>query len=1029
MKKKRILKLISMFIVLGIFINVISVYSKDTISSIISYYDNLLKSNQLTIYTDEEINNEETFEQAIRKVTGYLYNSGLQLNPTTIDYEKKTCDFDLYDGRSPEYTVVKKYDNIEINIDKDIASYFEMLKDDNLVITHDRSMITSSEESYINSYLANYSSYIDDKSISYIYDDYSKTITMRELNNGLTTKVVVKKINKVIFDTEEKPYSDEFKKLTTNGTITIKTDSKITTGILSSFLNDYYVNGYSFLVDGDIVNNKVYIKLVEYKEGKSTIKEKHLINLVQDPNINTANFKKPSYEKAVSIPAERPTKNISDYIQNYFNHRSLHYENERYEKINDYNNTEFAVIKYIKTDKNGKSLYVEFHKVPIEFTGYKETTSSTFKKKVGDEVLVRADKLDLQTINTSLNYNPQALGCNDDYSYCDLELVDYDTNEIEIHKVKITLDNTISDNFKKAFNLKADNSIEIFMSEDAILDDWLNYYDYDELTNNSLQYNCDFTKDTCNLTLRNYHNKAEQHTVKYNKIFSEKTPSYTQKVKSSVDIYPGETNDFWDKVRYSNKYFLKNDKDTRTRINNCDEKTSKCSVITLNSDNNLEIHNSTVNIKPGKSEDFLNVIPTDTVKLNSIYKDDPEYLYRASLGYFMSKTRTWSYLSDYDSDKAKAVFDNIETHTVNVEFAKENKEQIARKITDQHITIDDLEFVNNFYYNDDLTNLFTSNYNSKSLYDTLTKIINNKHVSYFFVMEGGGGTPFLQSFAGSLVLYYDGIAYSITNSLIELTSRNIIYIPDNTENTQEAFIKAAQKRIDDYFGKDSGIVISYSRKQAEDELTENAIYETPSDDNVYQISYKDKTQELIIIKNSKKIKKSTFSATDVNNNVNIQSTNATYPANTVVSSEKIEIDSEYKNVLKKLGVTDAEIIDINLYSPTIGNIKDFSNVEFDVEVPLENEKLRNKKLYAYYIDDNGNIEEHPVTVDDFIAKFKTNHFSTYIISEKTNNVKNVIDELNPNTNDTIFRWVLLELLSIIGFICSIVHLRKRNFEK
>ena len=34
--------------------------------------------------------------------------------------------------------------------------------------------------------------------------------------------------------------------------------------------------------------------------------------------------------------------------------------------------------------------------------------------------------------------------------------------------------------------------------------------------------------------------------------------------------------------------------------------------------------------------------------------------------------------------------------------------------------------------------------------------------------------------------------------------------PDNTAETKEAYIAAAQKRIDDYLGKNSGVIIEYN---------------------------------------------------------------------------------------------------------------------------------------------------------------------------------------------------------------------------
>ena len=190
--------------------------------------------------------------------------------------------------------------------------------------------------------------------------------------------------------------------------------------------------------------------------------------------------------------------------------------------------------------------------------------------------------------------------------------------------------------------------------------------------------------------------------------------------------------------------------------------------------------------------------------------------------------------------------------------------------------------------------------------------------------------------------------------------------------------------------------------------------------------YKDKTAEFLIIRNSSKMQNSTFNSIDVNNNIVISSNNANYPTDTVVSSNIIKND----DLLKNLGLSNAQIIDIDLYSPTVGKINNFDNVDFDVKVPINEDLLNGEKLYAYYIDENGNIEEHPVVIDDFIANFKTNHFSTYIIGEKTAAIdklisetkKSSINENNPNTKDNIIKWITLLCMSVIGVVgCTLFY--------
>lgn len=61
--------------------------------------------------------------------------------------------------------------------------------------------------------------------------------------------------------------------------------------------------------------------------------------------------------------------------------------------------------------------------------------------------------------------------------------------------------------------------------------------------------------------------------------------------------------------------------------------------------------------------------------------------------------------------------------------------------------------------------------------------------------------------------------------------------------------------------------------------------------------------------------------------------------------------------------------------------KELEDGSFEVRIPLS-EKLKGKDLVAYYVDDNGNKEEHEVTIKDGYAVFNTNHFSTYTLAEK-----------------------------------------------
>ena len=1020
-------------------IKVSSVLAED-----IEYFDNLFNNSEFTVFTDATYNDSESLRNIVDKALGsYSFTNYIDNNNyisywlfiNNCNYNNTTCNINLNKGvkENDNYTNynVKTYNDITINFDNNVGTYFNMLDGNNLVIDYDENMFTSASEK--NQYISNYLySFNDSNYISYYYND--NLLFRYERVNSITTKVIIKKLNNILFEHNEEPYSDEFKRLT-DGNITIKSDTDINRDILSNYLSGKGNVISSFSIDGNIVNNKVFIKRVNYSNGKTNVLEKHLITLNRD-NIDNELFSNVGLGEYADIKSDEPVDR-NNYIDKYFNMLNIYFDSddntyESYRKIN-YSNSDFALIEYEKKTNN-ETTDRQYHKVPIRFIGYSDIYSDEYKNKVGNEITINADKLNLETINSSLGYGLYALGCNNNYSICDIALHKYGSSESEIHPVNIKLNNTISDEFKNIFTLKEDNSIDIIMDNDMdIIKHSFNYSYYDDDNGIFVEYN--LKNDKIQLRYSNYYNhKNETHEVGYNILNKEPSNYYSSLIKEFVDVYPGDNKYIWSNM---NSDLFKKYNSYNVRVNYCDKEISSCFVSLRNNDKILEVHKSNINIKEGKSKEFNSLFPGDTIKINSVYKDDSEYLSVASMAYLMSKTKSWSYLTEFNKEKAKLVFNSVESHFMNIEFTEGNSQHqkivddIIEKFGSKRIKInfDDLEFINNFYYTDN--RLFGMvNVNSKSLYDILSEKINNKHISYFYVDGAGGGGPYSSTSLGEIVLFYDGIGYGKLNSTLEANMRNIIYIPDDTEDSIDAYIKAAQKRIDDYLGKNSGVLVSFSHNLVDDEIDFDDIEITNSDGNSYKLNYKGRESSFIIVKDSSKMKTSTFSAVDVNNNVVVESESANYPMNTVVSSEKIDID-KYKEVLNKLGLSEADIIDINLYSPSIGLISDFDSVSFDVSIPIDIDKYNGKKLYAYYIDDNGNIEEHPITMNDFIANFKTNHFSTYIISEKVDNeiIDSIILENNPQTGDNIILYVSILGGSVVAIIAIVIYLKFKKSAK
>ena len=80
-------------------------------------------------------------------------------------------------------------------------------------------------------------------------------------------------------------------------------------------------------------------------------------------------------------------------------------------------------------------------------------------------------------------------------------------------------------------------------------------------------------------------------------------------------------------------------------------------------------------------------------------------------------------------------------------------------------------------------------------------------------------------------------------------------------------------------------------------------------------------------------------------------------------------------------------------------ITKLENGKFKVRIPLKDE-FKNKKLKAYYINDNNKIEEYNINIENGYAIFETDHFSTYTIAESG-------EISNPSTLDNLNSYIFL----------------------
>ncbi len=149
--------------------------------------------------------------------------------------------------------------------------------------------------------------------------------------------------------------------------------------------------------------------------------------------------------------------------------------------------------------------------------------------------------------------------------------------------------------------------------------------------------------------------------------------------------------------------------------------------------------------------------------------------------------------------------ENEETHIVDVVWnydanVLEASKSIVENFPDEWATyisleLSDLEFVNYCVYNKPVHN----NYNGAlANYSSKPKDAMGGSNFYFEVQLHGQGNPlFYTTNGGTARLMHNNIAYYAVGG-INTKANHAIYVPENTADTKEALMAAAQKRIDDY---------------------------------------------------------------------------------------------------------------------------------------------------------------------------------------------------------------------------------------
>lgn len=201
-----------------------------------------------------------------------------------------------------------------------------------------------------------------------------------------------------------------------------------------------------------------------------------------------------------------------------------------------------------------------------------------------------------------------------------------------------------------------------------------------------------------------------------------------------------------------------------------------------------------------------------------------------------------------------------------------------------------------------------------------------------------------ESAFGAVTVFYNGYAYGTRETGIYL--QHVIYILKSTKDTKEAYIEAAQKRINDYLGKNNGVLVTYGGLISSlPEFAEDIDNPINSDGNYYNISILGKTYKFYIVKfDDSKLVVPKYNAKNLENNIIIKSNDSSIPLDTNISTKIVD----NLKLKEKLGTDNYISYDINLYSAAKNaKIEKLKNGLFEVSIPVPT-KLEGKTLAIYY---------------------------------------------------------------------------------
>ena len=332
---------------------------------------------------------------------------------------------------------------------------------------------------------------------------------------------------------------------------------------------------------------------------------------------------------------------------------------------------------------------------------------------------------------------------------------------------------------------------------------------------------------------------------------------------------------------------------------------------------------------------------------------------------------------------------------------KVEEKSIEVKYTDNW-NITDKQYVENKFKTLKLEGI-TLDYNAtfeeinKTVSEEYSKLANDNSMKFNYEIAQGdiGFTEGRLTISKNNVIYY--VAYTDTIKIIRT-----ITIPTNIGNTEKEIKDYTLSKLKDYGFTDAEVKVNKG---------------TNNYDYTLEVKSEDNSFNLYVIKETDT---KPVTNTDTKTNIKLYAVAGVVPSNTILEVAPISEGTTYNTVKTALtNINKFKVFDINLLS---NGAKIQPNGKVKISIPLPTD-MNKSNLVVYRVANNGTKTEYKATTEGNYATFETDHFSIYVLAEKTaettpSNTDDRKKDDTPKTGtvDVLGYLSIITLISALGIV-------------